>query len=176
MTVPEIRRVLRSRVGGFFTNTLRSAPDTCGVCTGPAASDVCRQCREQRSTFGDQLADLVVPLIYVKAGMTPTHQSEHHMYAYKSRPPAHRCANDLALTILGATVLHRDCVARVAGGPWEAVTYVPSARAQGRAHPAAQLARQVVEHGFPAQPVGLHLGPSGADVRRVATIAPSSGN
>lgn len=167
MTTPDLRDVLRSRVGGFFTNTRRSEPDTCEVCTGPAPSSVCPPCREQRLTFDRQLADLVVPLTYIKARMSPTHQSEHHMYAYKGNPPARRCAEDLALTILAGTVLHRDCVAHVADGPWQAVTFVPSARAQGAGHPAAQLARQVVEHGPPAQPVGLHLGPRGADTRRV---------
>lgn len=164
---PEIRNVLRARVGGFFTNTLRSAPGTCDVCTGPASSDICPQCRDQRTAFGSGLADLVVPLAYVRARMTPMHQSEHHMYAYKGSPPARRCANDLALMVLGCTVLHGDCIAHVAGGSWGVVTFVPSARAQGSLHPVAQLARQVVEHGPSAQPVGLDLGTHGSDSRRV---------
>ena len=66
MTRTAIRDVLRSRVGGFFANTLRSAPDTCDVCTGPSRSDVCPPCREHRLAFGDGLADLVVPLAYIR--------------------------------------------------------------------------------------------------------------
>ena len=166
MTSPPLSDVVRRRVGGFFANTLRAEHDTCDVCTGPASSGICPPCRSQRVTFGNELADLVVPLTYVRARMSPTYQSEHHMYAYKGTPPARRCVDDLALTLVAGTVLHRDCIASVAGSPWQAVTFVPSARAQGSVHPAAQLARQVVEHGFPARPVGLQLGPSGDDGRR----------
>lgn len=125
------------------------------------------QCRDQRAECGDSLADLVVPLAYVEARMTPTrHQSEHHMYAYKRTPPVEKCANDLALMILGGSILHGECIARAAGVWWGVITFVPSAKRPGADHPAAQLARQVVDFGHGAQRVGLDLGPSGADSRR----------
>jgi hypothetical protein len=68
--------------------------------------------------------------------------------------------------VLAATTLHGGCITQAAGSWPTAVTFVPSTRAQGAAHPAAQLARQVVSHGQPLQRVGLELGPSAADRRR----------
>ena len=61
------------------------------------------------------------------------------MYAYKAVPPSTKNVEDLKLMIIAATELHGGCVARVAGRPWSAVTFVPSARRPGASQPVAQL-------------------------------------
>jgi predicted amidophosphoribosyltransferase len=133
---------LFTEVGAFFCNTRRGAPGTCAVCIGPANTTLCPQCRNARNTYGTDLADLVVPLAYAKGRMTPTHQSEHHVYSYKRRPPAPKCAHDLNLMMLAGTWLHGTCIAHTVSW-WQAVTFVPSANRPGPDHPVAELARHV---------------------------------
>jgi len=132
---------LLTEVGVFFNNTHRGA-GICDVCTGPATGALCHQCRTSRETFGTRLADLVVPLTYIKGKMRPRHQSEHHMYAYKAARPAPKCRRDLLLMVFAATTLHARCIARSVGSDWDAVTFVPSVNRPGRDHPVAQLAAQ----------------------------------
>lgn len=139
-------------VGGFFHNTRRVSGETCKVCTVPCSGVLCPQCRDHRAEFGAGLADLVVPLAYVKANMPQRnwqgkHQSEHHMYAYKWSRPAERCANDLSLMVFAATALHGHCISRSVGCEWQVVTFVPSTKRP--TDPAAGLARCVVPTGRP---------------------------
>src|SRR5437763_1887298 len=94
---------LYTEVGAFFCNTRRGASGVCAVCTGPATVPLCPQCRNADETYGSDLADLVVPLAYAKGRMSPSHQSEHHVYSYKRQPPAPKCAQDLHLMMAGAT-------------------------------------------------------------------------
>jgi hypothetical protein len=146
MTPEEYAATLASRlytqVGAFFSNTHRGAPGTCVVCTGPATARMCPQCRHTHEAYGPDLADLVVPLAYAKGRMSPTHQSEHHVYSYKREPPAPKCVQDLDLMMLAGTWLHGSCIARLVG-MWDVVTFVPSARWPGADHPVVGLARQV---------------------------------
>lgn len=146
---------LFTEVGAFFCNTRRGAPGICAVCTGPATAPLCPQCRSARETYGADLADLVVPLAYAKGRMTPTHQSEHHVYSYKRRPPAPKCVQDLNLMMLAGTWLHGACIARMVGW-WQVVTFVPSADRPGPDHPVAGLARQV--HSVYPNTAGILLG------------------
>lgn len=134
---------LFTEVGFFFNNTRRGV-GTCEVCTSPALGAICRQCRTSREAFGTRLADLVVPLTYIKGKKRPRHQSEHHMYAYKAAQPAPKCRRDLLLMVFAATALHGRCIARSMGSHWDAVTFVPSTTRPGRDHPVAQLAAQVM--------------------------------
>jgi hypothetical protein len=73
MTPEELAALARARlhaqVGVFFTNTRCGAPGICAVCTGPATSELCPRCANQRVSFGVGLADLVVPLAYAKGWM-----------------------------------------------------------------------------------------------------------
>ena len=133
---------LYSEVGAFFCNTRRGTPHICAVCTGPATSPACPQCRNAHEAYGSDLADLVVPLAYVKGRMIPRHQSEHHVYSYKRQPPAPKCVQDLHLMMAAGTWLHGQCIARVVGW-WQVVTFVPSANRSGPDHPVARVARQV---------------------------------
>lgn len=66
----------------------------------------------QRMNFGSGLADLVVPLAYIKGRMSPPHQSEHHVRHYKHpRHPAPKCVTDLSLMMLAGSLLHDACIA-----------------------------------------------------------------
>lgn len=132
---------LFTEVGGFFCNTRRGMPGICEVCSGPATGSLCPQCRNARDSYGHRLADLVVTLAYVKGRMSPTHQSEHHVYSYKRQPSAPKCVQDLHLMMLAGTWLHGACIAEALGW-WQVVTFVPSANRPGPEHPVAGLARQ----------------------------------
>ena len=166
MIPEEVRKqapgLLFEQVGAFFTNTGRG-PGRCRVCTGPATETLCGPCVEQRATYGDRLADLVVPLAYTKGGMTPRHQSEHHMWQYKNLiQPVAECLRDLKLMMLTATWLHGGCISRTVGW-WEVVTFVPSAKRPGTTHPVVELARQVAPFELDATRVLLDLGPDFAN-------------
>jgi hypothetical protein len=154
-----LRRLLRDRVGGFFPNARHQPGVTCAVCAGPAAGDRCQRCAAQHAEFGPRLADHVLTLAYARGRAPTQHQSEHTLYAYKAVPPSPKSADDLSLMVMAATRLHGDCLARRAGRPWSAVTFVPSAQRPGATHPVAQLARAVQDH-TPDQRFLLDLGPS----------------
>lgn len=151
---------LRARVGEFFSNT-QHGQGFCAVCAAPDPARHCARCAAHRAQYGNRLADLVVPLAYVRGWMTPRHQSEHHVWQYKHPThPSIRCMQDLQLMILAGAVLHGSCIARAVGHRWDVVTFVPSAARPGREHPVAQLARQVADQSPHAQRVLLVPGPS----------------
>jgi hypothetical protein len=158
-TADVLRQVLRDRVGGFFHNARHEVGVTCTVCAGPADGARCWRCEPDHAEFGARLADRVLILAYARGKAPSRHQSEHTLYAYKGVSPSAKSVDDLKLMIMAATELHGDCVARVAGRPWSAVTFVPSARRPGASHPVAQLARAVRGH-TPNQRFLLDLGPS----------------
>ena len=142
----QLSRLLRQRVGGFFHNTLRDPQRTCSVCYGPKGSgDLCHRCAEHRAEFGPRLADDVVILTYVRGRQASEsiHQSAHTVRAYKQSPPARKCAEDMALMVHAATVIHGECIEKTSGSAWSAVTFVPSRSRPGPIHPVAELARQV---------------------------------
>ncbi|WP_410655739.1 hypothetical protein [Amycolatopsis sp. lyj-112] len=128
------------------------------MCTGPATGALCPQCRAARATFGGGLADLVVPLAYAKSRMSPTHQSEHHVYGYKRLPAAPKCERDLRLMVRVGGLLHGACIASSVGA-WDVVTFVPSAKRPGPEHPSAGLARQIADLNPAARRVRLSIGP-----------------
>ncbi len=154
----ELARLLRTEVGAFFCNTRRNAPGICPVCTGPSLGALCPQCRTARATFGDGLADLVVPLAYAQSKMSPAHQSEHHVYGYKRLPPAPKCERDLRLMMRVGGLLHGACIA-TSFGEWQAITFIPSAKRPGPDHPSAGLARQIADVNPAAQRLRLGIGP-----------------
>lgn len=98
--------------------------------------------------------------------MSPTHQSEHHVYRYKHpRFPAPKCVTDLSLMVLVGSLLHGARIAQTVGW-WGAVTFVPSAMRPGPEHPAAELARQIPTFGPQVQRVLLASGPGLGDSGR----------
>jgi phosphoribosylpyrophosphate synthetase len=71
--------------------------------------------------------------------------------------------------ILGATYIHGHCIARRAGGLWQAVTFVPSRSRPGPEHPVVQLAQSVAEYqGVDARRILLATGPSNHADKRLA--------
>ncbi|MGH8920602.1 MAG: hypothetical protein ACRD0H_20100, partial [Actinomycetes bacterium] len=150
---------LYTDVGAFFTNTSRG-PAHCAVCTAPASSELCVQCASQQATYGTRLADLVVPLAYVRGWVNPPHQSEHHVRRYKHlTQPSSKCLQDLKLMMLASTLLHGECIASTVGSWWQVLTFVPSQTRPGPEHPVAELARQVAAHTLNVQRILLTLGP-----------------
>ncbi|HVL83044.1 MAG TPA: phosphoribosyltransferase [Pseudonocardia sp.] len=160
----QLRQVAYNRVGAFFSNTERG-PGRCAVCTAPTLVELCSQCAAQRASYGTGLADLVVPLAYVRGWMSPRHQSEHHVWRYKHPvQPSPGCLDDLRLMMLAGTLLHGDCIARAVGLWWDVVTFVPSATRPGTGHPVVELARQV--GGTSTRRILLDIGPGIHDEAR----------
>ena len=162
----DLRQTLTQRVGGFFHNVRKVVGVTCAVCANPASGHLCDYCSGHHEQYGAELADRVYPLSFVRAYARPViHQSAWTVRAYKRVPPAPKCAEDMALMVLAATFIHRTCIARDVGGPWDAVTFIPSARLPGREHPAAELARQVMPR-VTEQRFLLSIGPGFSDPAR----------
>lgn len=137
------------------------------MCCGPSEQALCPRCREQWSAFDGQLADRIHILTYARANARPhIDQSAHTVRAYKQVPPAPKCLDDMRLMVLAATYLHGACIAQAAGGPWSAVTFVPSATRPGPEHPAAELARSVYGNNGPENRFLLEPGPGIADNSR----------
>jgi predicted amidophosphoribosyltransferase len=165
----QYQRLLRDRVGGFFRNTVLDPRLTCAVCRAPKETGrLCRRCAKHRALFAGRLADNVLILAYARGQAEGSiHQSAHTMLAYKQTPPAHKCAQDLALMIRAATDLHSDCVEAHCGGAWSSVTFVPSHNRPNRTHPLAQLAKQVARNNRTDNRFLLEIGPGfNADPQR----------
>lgn len=156
----QLRATLYSQVGAFFSNTQRR-PGHCAVCTAPAPAALCSSCDRHRATYGPQLANLVLPLAYVRGWMQPRHQSEHHLWQYKHRTfPDQRCMQDLQLMVGASVVLQGPCVLRTMSRVWDTVTFVPSATRLGTDHPAVELARSAADQIPGVARILLDPGPS----------------
>lgn len=155
-------REVMERVGGFFRNTMRVSGRTCLYCTGPSTTDLCHRCASHRDQFGDQLADLVIPLTYAQ-GKQPKamHQSAYTAYAYKNTPPAAQCVQDMQLMVNAATAIHGGCIAAI-GGEWDSITFVPSTKRDLAPpdQPTAGLALMVRKNSEPRRRFVLERGPN----------------
>ena len=75
-----------------FGTTCIGADGVCSVCAGPSGpDDTCPRCRDDRDAYGDELADLVVPLAYTVA----SGGGAHHFRSYKTSD------RDRSRTVLG---------------------------------------------------------------------------
>ncbi len=148
-----IAAAMREELGAIFRG-VRRGPGLCRVCTGPSPNaPSCIRCDGHRSTYGNRLADLVVPVTYAVAGQ----QSGHHMYGYKGASPDNR--RDLKYLMFFAMYLHHGCISAVVGVPWSAITFVASRRRPGTEHPVVELAQQVTTFNDSAERLLLDLGP-----------------
>lgn len=137
------------------------------MCCGPSERALCSKCLEHRSLFDGQLADRVYILTYARGNARPhIDQSAYTVQAYKQIPPAPKCLDDMRLMVLGATYIHGSCIARAAGEPWAAVTFVPSVNRPGAEHPAAELARSVYGNNGLENRFRLDIGPGISDDSR----------
>lgn len=122
-----IRERLVTEVGGYLRNVIREQRVTCAVCATPvrAAFMQCRRCERDRDAFGDELADLVVPLCYGVRG----NQSGYLMHSYKDlEAPARHNQTLLSMILLAALDRHGGCIERRLGDRLDAWAIVPSAR------------------------------------------------
>ena len=135
----QLRSILRERTGGYLRNVERTAYVTCQICTAPVeGSLLCNRCSEHRSSFGNALADLVVPVVY--GGQTA--QSQTLFYGYKdpsAAQPGDERRSVMHLMFGTVGLLHRRCIEAVVGAAITAVVTVPSTR-QRADHPLPALA------------------------------------
>ncbi|MGH3791600.1 MAG: hypothetical protein ACRDRU_22460 [Pseudonocardiaceae bacterium] len=100
---------LVAEVGGYLRNVVRELHVTCSVCATPIrpAFEICLRCRRDQQEFGDDLADLVVPVCYGIRGR----QSGYLMHSYKDlEAPARHNQTVLSVLLLAALELHGECV------------------------------------------------------------------
>jgi hypothetical protein len=125
------RRTIRDRlvaeVGGYLRNVVREPGVTCAVCTAPIkpAFELCLRCHRDQCQFGDDLADLVVPLCYAIRGG----QSGYLMHSYKDlEAPARHNQTLLSVLLLAGLDLHGECIERRLGHHVDVWAVVPSVR------------------------------------------------
>lgn len=108
--VRTIRAELVARAGGFLRNVIRASRQTCIVCSTPVDGySRCAPCGTHWRQYGDQVADLVVPLSCAVAGR----QSGLVLRQYKDNPRA-KVRDDLStivsLTLFYGSVQHERCI------------------------------------------------------------------
>ncbi len=128
---PTGRRTLCERliaeVGGYLRNVAREPRVTCAVCATPIkpAFDRCLRCWRDQQEFGDDLADLVVPVCYGIRGR----QSGYLMHSYKDlEAPVRHNQTLLSVLLLVALDLHGECIERRLGHGVDVWAFVPSVR------------------------------------------------
>lgn len=122
-----IRDRLVAEVGGYLRNVVREPHVTCAVCATPIkpAFDLCLRCWRDQQEFGDNLADLVVPIWYGIRGR----QSGYLMHSYKDlEAPAKHNKTLLSVLLLAALDFHGSCIERQLGHDVDAWAFVPSLR------------------------------------------------
>lgn len=134
---------LVAELGGYLRNAVRETGVTCVVCAGPIAPPYveCFRCRADRLRFGDELADVVVPISYgIKGG-----QSGQLMWMYKHPTnPVARYRTLLTVLLLVTVEKHGPCLTRAAGLPIDAWAVVPSTTGREGEHPLRVIARRVM--------------------------------
>lgn len=140
----EARRTEAMRIlPALMRNPLSAAGVACSVCAAPIDphEKLCWRCLGQRQQWGDQLADIIVPLTYAGAR---NRQAMQDLWQYKNSDVPQ--VRQLALYRLShlswwAVVHHAQCLDRLAG-PVTALTTVPSGHAGARVdgHPIERLA------------------------------------
>lgn len=93
---------------------------------------MCWRCKTDQQQFGDQLADLVVPLCYAVNG----EQSGHLMRMYKDQlRPNRRGRRLLTMLLLAALHFHQQCLVNRLGHEFDRFAAVPSLRPRPGRHP-----------------------------------------
>lgn len=131
---------LVGEVGGYLRNAIREPGLTCSVCTGPVASPylACHRCHRDRAQFGDQLADVVMPLCYGIKGA----QSGYLMWMYKHPvTPVRRYRTLLTMLLLATLAKHERCIEGTHNRAIDTWAVVPSTRGRAGQHPVRGVAR-----------------------------------
>lgn len=119
----------------------------CSVCAGPIDGryDLCFQCLERaRSTYGDKLADAVVPLSYSVKNYPILGQFYSDLYRYKDDRPSVPAQTRLEALITLFERLHFNCLEHEIRMSTQYVTFVPSGRGRIN-HPLEHIARSLAE-------------------------------
>ncbi|HEX5348483.1 MAG TPA: hypothetical protein VFW64_15485 [Pseudonocardiaceae bacterium] len=140
------RRTIRERLvaeaGGYLRNVVRETHVTCAVCATPIKPtfDLCLRCRRDQQEFGDDLADVVVPLCYGIRGR----QSGYLMHSYKDlEAPVRHNQTLLSMLLLAALECHGGCIEHRLGSDVDAWAFVPSVRTDRTGdHPLHVVAKQ----------------------------------
>ena len=118
---------LVAEVGGYLRNVVREPHVTCAVCATPIKPEfeLCLRCYRDQRQFGDDLADLVVPLSYGIRGR----QSGYLMHSYKDlEAPARHNQTLLSVLLLAVLDLHGGCIEHRLGCHVDSWAFVPSVR------------------------------------------------
>lgn len=137
-----IHQRLVTEAGGYLHNVVREPHVTCAVCATPIkpAFELCLRCHRDRQEFGDDLANLVVPICYGVRGR----QSGYLMYSYKDlEAPARHNQTLLSVLLIAALDRHGGCIERLLGQDVDAWAFVPSVRTDRTGtHPLHVVAKQ----------------------------------
>lgn len=144
-----VRDGLRQRVGTFFRNAVWIPQRTCADCAAPVDGYVrCFRCQKEGVRDGKPIFDAVMPLTYAfcrlgsRREREGKHQSEQHMWSYKSRYPGPGCVADLSMMLGTAVLWHKRCAEIKASAAWDVWTTVPSSRQERVGeHPLTRIGR-----------------------------------
>ncbi|WP_061291127.1 phosphoribosyltransferase [Herbidospora cretacea] len=171
MIDPELRDLVRARLGAIMRNPERQRHRTCLTCTTPIEEKYiwCSRCLQDRRS-PHPVADRVVPLSYAYSG----HQANTDMHQYKIATTEegrrnHPSYQRVQLLVLGFALVHSGCVDQVSPQPVSRLAFVPSLGGRPEPHPL-----QIVGQVLPArwQRVGLRPGVDvAADQRRALNPA-----
>ncbi len=130
------------RESTFPTGILIPQVRMCSVCCGPVEPmySRCYPCNERTNQFGDEVADIVVPLSYAVRGYPDLQQFYLDLHQYKSRRPSIVAQQRLKALLYLFRLHHQKCLENKIGQPVSAVIAVPSGRNRA-SHPLPTIAK-----------------------------------
>lgn len=130
------------RESTFPTGALIPQVRVCSVCCGPVEPKYsrCYPCNERTKQFGDELADIVVPLSYAVRGYQALQQFYLDLHQYKSRRPSIVAQQRLKALLYLFRLHHQKCLEDKIGQPVNSVIAVPSGRNRA-SHPLPTIAK-----------------------------------
>lgn len=130
------------RESTFPTGALIPQVRVCSVCCGPVEPKYsrCYPCNERTKQFGDELADIVVPLSYAVRDYQDLQQFYLDLHQYKSRRPSIVAQQRLKALLYLFRLHHQKCLENKIGQPVNSVIAVPSGRNRA-SHPLPTIAK-----------------------------------
>lgn len=126
----------------FPTGALIPQVGVCSVCCGPVKPKYsrCYPCNERIKQFGEELADIVVPLSYAVRGYQTLQQFYSDLHQYKFTQPSIGAQRRLKALLYLFRLHHQKCLENEIGQPVSAVITVPSGRNRA-SHPLPNTAK-----------------------------------
>lgn len=130
------------RESTFPTGALIPQVRVWSVCCGPVEPKYsrCYPCNERTKQFGDELADIVVPLSYTVRDHQDLQQFYLDLHQYKSRRPSIVAQQRLKALLYLFRLHHQKCLENKIGQPVNSVIAVPSGRNRA-SHPLPTIAK-----------------------------------